>query len=259
MSGSSSFKIDLEEVEAATKAIRAMLDDLEAPTARLEAVINQIKPTAYGSEAVGKSLTGGTSSVGGLPDHQKQVFDGVKAYLQNSAQMAANLELMVQRYRETEATQTAELTRLNGGRGAEAGTLASPVSTTPLSTVPGTPASPLTAVDGIPATEPLRAVDGVPVSEPLRAVDGIPVTEPHRATIGLPLSEPLRAVDGIPATEPLRAVDGIRPPEPVTLPTHHAPEPAFHTPDAPDLSYNSHADDDVDPPPLHGGGRNMLI
>ncbi|MCU7821053.1 hypothetical protein [Kitasatospora sp. DSM 101779] len=236
MSGSSSFKIDLEEVEAATKAIRAMLDDLEAPTARLEAVINQIKPTAYGSEAVGKSLTGGTSSVGGLPEHQKQVFDGVKAYLQNSAQMAANLELMVQRYRETEATQVAELSQLNGGRGGEAGPLATPVSTTaPLTAPSGTRVSPLTAVDGMPATEPLRAVDGMPVSEPLRAVDGMP------------------------ATEPLRVVDGIRPPEPVTLPTHHAPDPAFHTPDAPDLSYNSHADDDVDPPPLHGGGRNMLI
>ncbi|GAA1129025.1 hypothetical protein [Kitasatospora arboriphila] len=258
MSGSSSFKIDLEEVEAATKAIRAMLDDLEAPTARLEAVINQIKPTAYGSETVGKSLTGGTSSVGGLPEHQKQVFDGVKAYLQNSAQMAANLELMVQRYRETEATQTAELTRLNGGRGAEAGTLASPVSTTLQSAAPGTPVSPLTAVDGIPATEPLRAVDDIPVSERHRATIGLPLSEPLRAVDGVPISERHRATIGLPLSEPLRTVDGIRPPEPVTLPTHHAPEPAFHTPDAPDLSYNRHADDDVDPP-LHGGGRNMLI
>jgi hypothetical protein len=119
MSGSS-FRIDLDEVEAAVKAIKSMLDDLEAPTARLEAVINQIKPTVYGTDAVGKSLTGGSSSVGGLPDHQQQVFAGVKAYLQNSAQMAANLDLVVQRYRETEEAQTAELQRLNGGQAGSA-------------------------------------------------------------------------------------------------------------------------------------------
>ncbi|MFC6599326.1 hypothetical protein [Kitasatospora paranensis] len=125
MSGSS-FRIDLDEVEAAVKAIKAMLDDMEGPTARLEAVINQIKPTVYGTDAVGKSLTGGSSSVGGLADHQQQVFAGVKAYLQNSAQMAANLDLVVQRYRETEEAQTAELQRLNGGQAGSA-----PVATEP--------------------------------------------------------------------------------------------------------------------------------
>jgi hypothetical protein len=131
MSGSS-FRIDLDEVQAAVKAIKAMLDDLEAPTARLEAVINQIKPTVYGTDAVGRSLTGGSSSVGGLPDHQQQVFAGVKAYLQNSAQMAANLDLVVQRYRETEEAQTAELQRLNGGQAGSAPVgAAAPVTTEP--------------------------------------------------------------------------------------------------------------------------------
>ncbi|PBC70518.1 hypothetical protein BX265_5058 [Streptomyces sp. TLI_235] len=231
MSGSS-FRIDLDEVEAAAKAIRAMLDDLEAPTARLESVIKQIKATAYGSEAVGKSLTGGTSSVGGLPEHQEQVFAGVKAYLQNSAQMAANLELMVQRYRETEASQTAELSRLNGGRGGEPGALATPVEAT----------ARLTAVEGVRASQ---------VSEPLRAVDGIPATQ---------ASEPLRAVDGIPATqvsEPLRAVDGI-PANQVPLPTAHPTETAYHDPDAPDLSYNHRDTDREVERPVHGGGHQLI-
>ncbi|MEV8099968.1 hypothetical protein [Kitasatospora sp. NPDC085879] len=240
MSGSS-FRIDLDEVEAAAKAIRAMLDDLEAPTARLESVIKQIKATAYGSEAVGKSLTGGTSSVGGLPEHQEQVFAGVKAYLQNSAQMAANLELMVQRYRETEASQTAELSRLNGGRGGEPGALATPTEST----------ARLAAVDGVPMTQ---------ASEPLRRVDGIPMTQG---------TEPLRAVDGIPAsqaTEPLRAVDGIRripmeeaSPALMTLPPTHPTGSAYHNPDAPDLSYNHRDEDNEVERPVHGGGGHQLI
>ncbi|MET9617422.1 hypothetical protein [Kitasatospora indigofera] len=116
MSGSS-FQIDLDEVEAAAKKIRTMLDDLEAPAARLEAVIKQIQPTVYGTDNVGKSLTGGTSSVGGLSEHQQQVFEGVKRYLQNSAQLAANLELMCQRYRATDEARAVDLRALDGGRG----------------------------------------------------------------------------------------------------------------------------------------------
>ncbi|MEV4615288.1 hypothetical protein AB0K43_22270 [Kitasatospora sp. NPDC049258] len=115
MSGTS-FYIDLDEVEAAAKAIRTMLDDLEGPTARLEAVLKQIKPTVYGTDAVGKSLTGGGSSVGGVPEHQQQVFEGVKKYLANSAQLASNLELICQRYRQTDDAHAAELGRLNGAR-----------------------------------------------------------------------------------------------------------------------------------------------
>ncbi|MER8187919.1 hypothetical protein [Kitasatospora sp. NPDC094015] len=115
MSGTS-FSIDLDEVEAAAKAIRNMLDELEAPTARLAAVMKQIKPTVYGTDAVGKSLTGGGSSVGGVPDHQQQVFDGVQKYLANSAQLASNLELICQRYRQTDEAHAAELGQLNGAR-----------------------------------------------------------------------------------------------------------------------------------------------
>ncbi|MFD9124098.1 hypothetical protein [Kitasatospora sp. NPDC059571] len=236
MSGTS-FRIDLDEVEAAAKAIRAMLDDLEAPAARLEAVIKQIKPTAYGTEAVGRSLTGGSSSVGGLPEHQEQVFAGVRAYLQNSAQMAANLELMVQRYRETEEAQTAELSRLNGGRGGDGpGAVATPVTVT----------APLTAVDGTRVS---------PVSTPLTAVDGTRVSQ---------VSAPLTAVDGTPAAplvEETRPTVQVQPVSaPVTLPPVHTPEPAFHNPDAPDLAYNErNTDPDREPRPMPGGGRNQLI
>ncbi|MEU9126822.1 hypothetical protein AB0D08_01685 [Kitasatospora sp. NPDC048540] len=149
MSGKS-FQIDLDEVEAAAKAIRTMLDDMEAPTARLEAVIKQIKPTAYGTDAVGKSLTGGGSSVGGIPEHQQQVFDGVKKYLANSAQLAANLELMCQQYRQTDDAQATELRRLNGSRAD-----GDPVPVTPAHITPRVPQKdPVTlTTSGEPAPE----------------------------------------------------------------------------------------------------------
>ncbi|MFC9329980.1 hypothetical protein [Kitasatospora sp. NPDC057015] len=117
MSGKS-FQIDLDEVEAAAKVIRSTLADLEAPAARLEAVIKQIQPAAYGRDAVGKALTGGTSAVGGVPDHQKQIFEGVRRYLVTSAQLAANLELMCSRYRETDTAHADQVRQLDGGRGA---------------------------------------------------------------------------------------------------------------------------------------------
>ncbi|MFJ1709328.1 hypothetical protein [Kitasatospora sp. NPDC088346] len=150
MSGKS-FQINLDEVEAAAKAIRTMLDDMEAPTARLDAVIKQIKAAAYGTDAVGKSLTGGGSAVGGLPEHQQQVFEGVRKYLQTSAQLAANLELMCKQHRQTDDAQAAELTRLNGARAEN---------------------------DAVPASRPTPVTPPVPQKDPVTLTTSSPDSAP---------------------------------------------------------------------------------
>ncbi|MER5865666.1 hypothetical protein [Kitasatospora sp. NPDC002040] len=114
MAGGESFRIDLDEVEAAAKMIQTMLDDLERPTADLLAVVGQIRPTAYGTDALGKSLTGATASVGGLTEHQQQVLDGIKKFLTNSSQVAENLHQMVQSYRAVDEASSAELRTVEG-------------------------------------------------------------------------------------------------------------------------------------------------
>ncbi|BFV61101.1 hypothetical protein KCMC57_up62050 [Kitasatospora sp. CMC57] len=108
------FRVDLEQVEAAAKMIQTMLDDLERPTAELQAAVDQIKPTVYGTDRLAKSLTGSTSSVGGLADHQKQVLDGIKQFLANSAQVAENLRLMVANYRTVDESNATSLRAIEG-------------------------------------------------------------------------------------------------------------------------------------------------
>ncbi|AUG76706.1 hypothetical protein CFP65_1832 [Kitasatospora sp. MMS16-BH015] len=116
-----SFHIDLDEVESAAKQIRSMLDDLEDPTNHLEAVIKQIKASVYGTDLLGKTLTGGSSSVGGVADHQEQALAGIRTYLTNSAQMAANLLQMVESHRATDGQNSDELHGLikDGGSGSK--------------------------------------------------------------------------------------------------------------------------------------------
>ncbi|MFJ9518023.1 hypothetical protein ACIRPK_07105 [Kitasatospora sp. NPDC101801] len=108
------FRVDLEQVEAAAKMIQTMLDDLERPTAELQATVEQIKPTVYGTDRLAKSLTGTTGSVGGLADHQKQVLDGIKQFLANSAQVAENLRLMVANYRSVDESNATSLRAIEG-------------------------------------------------------------------------------------------------------------------------------------------------
>ncbi|WP_354637117.1 hypothetical protein [Kitasatospora camelliae] len=109
------FRIDLEQVEAAAKMIQTMLDDLERPTAELKATVEQIKPTVYGTDRLAKSLTGSTGSVGGLAEHQTQVLEGIEKFLANSAQVAANLRLMVANYNTVDESNATSLRAIEGG------------------------------------------------------------------------------------------------------------------------------------------------
>jgi hypothetical protein len=108
------FRVDLEQVEAAAKMIQTMLDDLEGPTAQLKATVEQIKPTVYGTDRLAKSLTGATGSVGGLAEHQTQVLEGIQKFLANSAQVAANLRTVVANYREVDESNATSLRAIEG-------------------------------------------------------------------------------------------------------------------------------------------------
>ncbi|WP_157531562.1 MULTISPECIES: hypothetical protein [unclassified Kitasatospora] len=114
MAGGKSFRVDLDQVEAAAKMIENMLDDLERPTADLVSVVEGIQPTVYGTDTLGKSMTGATASVGGLGEHQKQVLDGIKQFIANSTQVAANLRQMVQSYRAVDEENMTALQTIEG-------------------------------------------------------------------------------------------------------------------------------------------------
>lgn len=160
-----SFRIDLTEVETAAKLIRSMLDDLETPTNHLEAVVKQIQASVYGSDLLGKALQGGGSSVGGLAQHQEQVLAGIRQYMQNSAAMAQNLLVMVERHRATDDLQATELMRILDGSPASASPTPVRTSAPLISTVPVHSTIP---VHTIPATAPTAPVvpDAVPVPAP---------------------------------------------------------------------------------------------
>ncbi|GAA2155608.1 hypothetical protein GCM10009760_55690 [Kitasatospora kazusensis] len=139
-----SFHIDLGEVEAAAKLIRGMVDDLQGPTNDLEAVVKQVTATVYGTDTLGKALTGAGSSVGGLAEHQQQVLAGIQEYLKNSAAMAQNLLTMVEQHRATDDLQASEMKRvLDGGAPSSPGT---PTST------PTPVAVPVAAPGPVPTT-----------------------------------------------------------------------------------------------------------
>ncbi|MCX4751311.1 hypothetical protein OG455_38420 [Kitasatospora sp. NBC_01287] len=108
-------RIDLDAVDDTAKKINGLLDELTTATAKLNAVIQQVQPSVYGTDGLGKALTGGSSSVGGLADHQKQVLTGIQDYLSNSTAMAQNLTLMSQRHRENDGQQAANLKGIGTG------------------------------------------------------------------------------------------------------------------------------------------------
>ncbi|WP_441246574.1 hypothetical protein [Kitasatospora sp. McL0602] len=136
-----SFQIDLEEVESAAKLIRSMLDDLAEPANHLEAVVKQVQKSVYGSDLLGKSLTGGSSSVGGVDVHQQQVLEGIRSYLTNSGAMAANLLQMVESHRLTDGQNSQDLDKILKDGGSGSGSGSSPASPPPPSSPPPAPVS----------------------------------------------------------------------------------------------------------------------
>ncbi|OKJ16162.1 WXG100 family type VII secretion target [Kitasatospora sp. CB01950] len=147
--------IDLDEVQAAAKQIAALLEELQGPYAQLEAHINMVEDTVYGTDLLGKSLTGGSSKVGGFSKHQKDVLSGIKLLLANATTMGANLKTMAARHQANDEEHASELSRIVSGDGA------------PLApSVPSVPASgPAPAPVAAPAPEPAPAPAPAPAPD----------------------------------------------------------------------------------------------
>ncbi|MFJ4674418.1 MULTISPECIES: hypothetical protein [unclassified Kitasatospora] len=206
--------IDLDEVEAAAKKIMGLLDELNGPANKLEAAVKQVQESVYGTDLLGKALLGGSSSVGGLAQHQEQVLAGIRTLMQNATAVGENLQSMVARHRANDDEQAAVIGRITdtGAMPTDPqlpGALSSTVGTTPVGTVPASlpdgPRLPLLEPDGVQA---------VPASLP---------DAPLR-----PLLEP----DGVQHPTP------PPPPTPITPIGDTNPGVGYHDPDAPELDYN---------------------
>ncbi|MFJ3787286.1 hypothetical protein [Kitasatospora sp. NPDC090091] len=114
---SGSFKIDLEEVEAAAKRIQSLVRELEPLAAKVEAAVRQVGPASYGTGPVGTALLGGAPGAGGLIGQQARALQGVHRFLGNSGRMAENLLLMCRQYREADGGHVAALKELLGSPG----------------------------------------------------------------------------------------------------------------------------------------------
>ncbi|MEV6207296.1 hypothetical protein [Kitasatospora sp. NPDC051914] len=112
---SSSFSINLDEVDNAAAMIRRMHDDLEEAYIKLSTYVGTVKDDIYGTDLVGKSLGGATASVIGLAEQQKKALEAVKAFLENTAQVAANLKLMCGNHRGNDAEHSGLLAGLAAG------------------------------------------------------------------------------------------------------------------------------------------------
>ncbi|MDR3033894.1 MAG: hypothetical protein LBV78_12450 [Kitasatospora sp.] len=196
--------IDLDEVEAASKKIMGLLDELNGPANKLEAAVKQVQESVYGTDLLGKALLGGSSSVGGLAQHQEQVLAGIRTLMQNATAVGENLQSMVARHRANDEEQAAAM-----GQVIPAGTPSAPVGQAPTGTMPAS----LPLAPRLPLLEP-DTVDAVPASLPLAPLR--PLLEPD------PVTEP---------TPP-------PPPAPITPIGNTDPGVGYHDPDAPELDYN---------------------
>ncbi|WP_395296555.1 hypothetical protein ACF9IK_26255 [Kitasatospora hibisci] len=136
---SGSFRIELEEVEAAASRIRSLVRELEPLAAEVEAAVRQVAPASYGTGPVGTALLGGGPGTVGLIGQQAQTLQGVHRFLGNSGRMAENLLLMCRQYREADGGHVAALKELIGSSG-----------------VPGLPAEAGTVPDGRGPSAPTR-------------------------------------------------------------------------------------------------------
>ncbi|KIQ64885.1 hypothetical protein TR51_12335 [Kitasatospora griseola] len=161
--------IDLDEVQAAAKTIAALLEEMQGPFAQLEAHINMVADSVYGTDLLGKALTGGSSSVGGFNKHQKDVLAGIKLLLSNATTMGANLQTMAARHQANDENHASELSRITTGDG------------TPLTpTTPAVSPSPTPTPSPTPAPRPPR-----PRARPGAAAEPRGLPHPGRAGPGL--------------------------------------------------------------------------
>lgn len=166
---SPSFEIDTTEVRTAAVAIRRAVDDLDVATRTLEAAVQRVAAGQYGTDPLGMALQGQGSGVGGLAQHQQRVLQGIRQYLENSAQLADNLVLMCERHAENDAETATALRRILGGTAEQPLVVASPrIAAQPLlapeaATAPLVPTPRIGTVvtDGLPAqpSEPAVPAD----------------------------------------------------------------------------------------------------
>ncbi|MFD0274500.1 hypothetical protein ACFVHB_11430 [Kitasatospora sp. NPDC127111] len=139
---SGSFRIDLDEVEAAARKIQALVQELEPHAAKVEAAVRRVSPAAYGTDQLGRALLGGGAAagtgagagagagpwVGGLIGHQEQALQGMRRYLWNSGRMAENLLQMCRHYREADGSHAAGLRDVLAGEAGAAGAAGGPAA-----------------------------------------------------------------------------------------------------------------------------------
>lgn len=115
MAGSSgSFSIDLAEVEASAGMIQRMHDDLQEAYIVLKTYVGTVNKEIYGKDLVGQSLGGKTAAVIGLAEQQEKTLAGLKSFLENTAQVAANLKTMVVSHRGTDSDNADDMKKIDG-------------------------------------------------------------------------------------------------------------------------------------------------
>ncbi|MFI5528029.1 hypothetical protein ACIA8O_05665 [Kitasatospora sp. NPDC051853] len=116
MSGSSgSFSIDLAEVESSATMIQRMHDDLHEAFIVLNTYVGTVNKEIYGKDLVGTSLGGKTAAVIGLSEQQEKTLAGMKAFLENTAQVAANLKTMAASHRGTDSDSADDMKKIEQG------------------------------------------------------------------------------------------------------------------------------------------------
>ncbi|MFB7948521.1 hypothetical protein ACFC6L_26790 [Kitasatospora phosalacinea] len=246
--------IDLDEVEAAAKKILGLLDELRGPANRLKAKVAQVKETVYGTDLVGKAIQGGSSSVGGIAEHQDQVLEGIQVLIQNATAVGENLQSMVARHRANDDQQATALGGITGTGTVPAGpSLASlPAGTSTLT--PQHVTAPLADHLTAPTAEHLTyAAEG----QPLQTAQAHLPLAPRGRLLESEQEElprlPLAPMESAPReyTEQMhgRPVDAPPPPPPIEGLGNIDPGGGYESAETPDLDYNT-----PPPPPYMGPG-----
>ncbi|MFJ8045540.1 hypothetical protein ACIRBX_34040, partial [Kitasatospora sp. NPDC096147] len=116
MAGSSgSFSIDLAEVDSSATMIQRMYDDLQEAFVVLKTYVGTVNKEIYGKDLVGESLGGKTAAVIGLSEQQEKTLAALKAFLDNTGQVAANLKSMVASHRGTDDENAEEMKKIEQG------------------------------------------------------------------------------------------------------------------------------------------------
>ncbi|MFD7734140.1 hypothetical protein ACFV6F_27635 [Kitasatospora phosalacinea] len=250
--------IDLDEVEAAAKKILGLLDELSGPANQLAAKVKQVKETVYGTDLVGKAIQGGSSSVGGIAEHQDQVLQGIQVLIQNATAVGENLQSMVARHRANDDQQATALgsitdtgTMPTGPSLASAGSYLPAGTSAPTAEHLATPLTDLTA----PTAEHLAYA---PEGRPLQTAQAhLPLAPRGRLLESeqeyLPRL-PVEPAESTPReyTEQMhgRPVDAPPPPPPIEGLGDIDGGDGYHSAEKPDLDYNT-------PPPLPYMGPGM--